>query len=76
MYPPVGDDRKPGGIWKTVDGGKTWKHVNSLGSTAVALNPTDPNIVYSCTEDNGVYVSCDAGETWNRLKNLPPHRDT
>src|SRR4051794_22211439 len=39
-----------GGVWKTTDGGLTWKSVfdeqpiSSIGSLAVA--PSDPNIVY------------------------------
>src|SRR5256886_14023566 len=58
-----------GGVWKTSDGGRTWKpifdgvHVPSIGAVVVA--PSNPNIVYVGTgeqlEGNGVYKSTDAG---------------
>src|SRR5437867_5251456 len=66
-----------GGVWKTTNGGTTWKpifdevHVASVGAVAVA--PSDPNIVYvgtgnqsgwSFTTGKGIYKSTDAGRTW------------
>ncbi|MGE5245065.1 MAG: VPS10 domain-containing protein [Betaproteobacteria bacterium] len=76
-----------GGVWKTTDGGHAWtplfqhEAVSSIGAIAVA--PSDPNIVYVGTgesaprEDisfgNGVYKSTDAGKTWTHL-GLPDSR--
>jgi photosystem II stability/assembly factor-like uncharacterized protein len=71
-----------GGIWKTDDAGLTWVNVSdgfvatgSVGALAVA--PSDPNIVYAgmgeaCLRGNishgdGVYRSNDAGASWTRL---------
>jgi len=64
-----------GGVWKTTDGGVIWKpifddaHVASIG--ALALAPSDPNIVYVATgeqtDGNGVYKSTDAGKTWTNV---------
>jgi photosystem II stability/assembly factor-like uncharacterized protein len=61
-----------GGLWKTTDGGRVWQqifddvHVPSIG--AVALAPSNPNIIYVGTgeqlEGNGVYKSTDAGASW------------
>jgi photosystem II stability/assembly factor-like uncharacterized protein len=69
-----------GGVWKTTNGGNTWKpifdevHVASVGAVAVA--PSDPNIVYvgtgnqsgwSFTIGKGVYKSSDGGRTWTNI---------
>ncbi len=70
-----------GGIWKTTDGGVHWqpifddKPVQSIGALAVA--PSDPNIVWAGTgEDcirshisigNGIYKSTDGGKTWTHM---------
>jgi photosystem II stability/assembly factor-like uncharacterized protein len=71
-----------GGLWKTVDGGTTWKPVtdkaletSSVGAIAVAAS--DPNIVYvgmgetqlrgNIIQGDGVYKSTDAGKTWAHI---------
>lgn len=68
-----------GGVWKTTDGGVTWRNISdkffrvgSIGSVEVALS--DPNVVYvgtgsasprgNISAGRGVYKSTDAGETW------------
>jgi photosystem II stability/assembly factor-like uncharacterized protein len=67
-----------GGIFKTTNGGVTWKaifdnqNVASIG--AIAIAPTDPNVLYVGTGEgnprndasigDGVYKSIDAGEHW------------
>ncbi len=70
------------GVWKTVNAGITWKpmfdsvkDVSSVGAVAVA--PSDPNVVYAGTGDmitggainegNGIYKSTDAGKTWRHI---------
>ncbi len=75
-----------GGVWKTDDGGINWHNVSDgffrTGSVgAVAVAPSDPNIVYvgmgeACIRGNashgdGVYMSTDAGETWSHLGLAP-----
>ena len=64
-----------GGVWKTTSGGTVWKpifdaaHVASIG--AVALAPSDPNIIYvgtgEQTQGDGVWKSTDAGITWSHM---------
>jgi photosystem II stability/assembly factor-like uncharacterized protein len=70
-----------GGVWKTTDGGTTWKPIFDKEPTApigaLALAPSNPNIIYVGTGvngiysdisyGNGVYKSTDAGETWQHL---------
>jgi photosystem II stability/assembly factor-like uncharacterized protein len=69
-----------GGVWKTTDGGITWRPLTdkvkdmapSIGAIAVA--PSDANVIYAGTGEacirgdiingNGVYKSIDAGKTW------------
>ena len=70
-----------GGVWKSSDGGATWKPVfddqpiSSIGSIAVA--PSNPNVVYvgsgeanirgNVAAGNGIYKSIDAGKTWTHV---------
>jgi photosystem II stability/assembly factor-like uncharacterized protein len=70
-----------GGVWKTIDGGRTWFPIFDGQSTAsigaIAVAPSDGNIVYvgsgestprdSVGYGNGVYKSIDAGKTWTHL---------
>jgi len=70
-----------GGVWKSADGGITWKPIfddqpiSSIGSIAVA--PSDPNVVYvgsgeanirgNAAAGNGIYKSTDAGKNWAQV---------
>lgn len=71
-----------GGLWKTTDGGQTWRAVtdgkiNSASVGAVAVCESDPDVVYIGTgeteirgniqQGDGVYRSTDAGKTWTHL---------
>jgi photosystem II stability/assembly factor-like uncharacterized protein len=69
-----------GGLWKTTDGGAVWKPLwdkfpeASPAVGAIAVAPSNPNIVYVGTGEtnirgnvvtgNGLYKSTDAGKTW------------
>ena len=59
------------GIWKTVDGGKSWKFVNNglqnYGVYSLAVAPSDRLAVYALTED-GVAASFDGAKSWTPCK--------
>jgi photosystem II stability/assembly factor-like uncharacterized protein len=71
-----------GGVWKTVDGGTTWKpmtdgkiHSSSVG--AIAVSASNPDIVYvgmgeselrgNVMQGDGVYKTTDGGKTWTHI---------
>ena len=71
-----------GGLWKTVDGGETWRpvtdgQITSASVGAVAVSESNPDVVYlgtgeTCIRGNimpgdGVYRSTDAGKTWTHV---------
>ncbi len=66
------------GLFKSTNGGKTWSKIHNgypsgkLGRIAVAVAPSDSNILYSVIETekeetNGLYRSDDAGASWKKL---------
>ena len=67
-----------GGVWQTKDSGQNWTQLallpqaSGVGSiagvnvTAIEIDPSDPTVYYLGTEINGVFVSYDAGSTWQR----------
>ncbi|WP_335337879.1 WD40/YVTN/BNR-like repeat-containing protein [Sediminicola sp. YIK13] len=66
------------GVYKSMDAGKTWKHIgleNSRHISDVVIDPKDPNIIfisaqgaqYGASSDRGVYRSKDGGATWEKV---------
>ena len=71
-----------GGLWKTIDGGQTWKpvtdgQIRSSSVGAVAVSESNPDIVYigmgetelrgNIMQGDGVYKSIDGGKKWEHL---------
>jgi photosystem II stability/assembly factor-like uncharacterized protein len=66
------------GVYKSTDGGKSWKNMGlrkSFQIGRVVVHPKNPDIVYvgvlgrlyGPSEERGLYKSIDGGKTWNRI---------
>jgi photosystem II stability/assembly factor-like uncharacterized protein len=69
------------GVYKSVDGGKTWQNMGLKESHhigRVVIHPTDPNVVYvaalghlySENPERGVYKTSDGGKTWAKVLDI------
>lgn len=66
------------GVYKSVDGGKTWKNMGLKDSHhigRIVIDPVNPDVVYvaalghlySENEDRGLYKTTDGGQTWKKV---------
>jgi S1-C subfamily serine protease/photosystem II stability/assembly factor-like uncharacterized protein len=66
------------GVYKSTDGGKTWKNMGltkSFQIGRIVIHPKDPNIVYvgalgrlyGPNEERGVFKTTDGGQTWHKV---------
>ncbi|MDE2498229.1 MAG: hypothetical protein KGK35_10400 [Xanthomonadaceae bacterium] len=73
------------GMYKSVDGGKTWTHIGLADTQQIAMirvDPHNPNRVfvaalghpYGPNAERGVFRSLDGGKTWKKV--LGPNADT
>ena len=66
---------KGSGIWKSNDGGDTWKKLSDglpksvIGKIGVAVSRANPKVVYAIIESNegGLYKSDNGGESWKLI---------
>ncbi|MCC6563449.1 hypothetical protein IT087_00995 [Candidatus Uhrbacteria bacterium] len=71
-----------GGIFRTADGGDTWRQLQvinigskrasiaNMGIVTMAADPQDVNTLYAGTTENGVIFSNDGGESWQPATGL------
>ncbi len=54
-------------VWKSTNGGDSWKKMSkfngSQGVNSIVVAPSDPNVVYACTQYK-IYRSTDGGGQW------------
>ncbi|MEE8450713.1 MAG: PDZ domain-containing protein [Thermoguttaceae bacterium] len=66
------------GVYKSIDGGKTWKNMGLkkiFQTGRIAIHPKNPNIVYvgalgrlwGPSQERGLFKTTDGGETWNKI---------
>ncbi len=68
-----------GGIYKSTDGGTTWKHITKglpqklIGKIDIDVARSNPNVLYAMVEavgaEGGLYKSDDKGESWTLVNN-------
>jgi photosystem II stability/assembly factor-like uncharacterized protein len=69
-----------GGVWKTIDAGRTWQPIFDQGPAsigAIAVSASDPRVIYAGTGQistrydvaagEGVFKSIDGGKTWTSV---------
>jgi photosystem II stability/assembly factor-like uncharacterized protein len=72
------------GVYKSVDGGRSWKNVGLKESEHIGMivvDPRDSNMVYVAAQgplwssggDRGLYKTMDGGETWERILEIDEH---
>jgi len=72
------------GVYKSVDGGKSWKNMGLKESRQIGeilVNPENPDIVYVAAEgsawgpggDRGLYKTIDGGKTWKKVLEISEH---
>jgi len=64
------------GVFKSVDGGKTWSHkvnvegggyIDNVQISAIRIDPKDDNILYLGTVSMGLYKTENGGDTWAKV---------
>jgi S1-C subfamily serine protease/photosystem II stability/assembly factor-like uncharacterized protein len=66
------------GVYKSIDGGKTWKRMGlekTFQTGAIAIHPTNPDVVYvgalgrlyGPNEERGLFKTADGGKTWSKV---------
>lgn len=61
--------KAPGGFFRSIDGGATWKEAKELHKASIhslAQSPTDPSILVAGTTD-GAWMSSDSGANWKKI---------
>jgi photosystem II stability/assembly factor-like uncharacterized protein len=62
----------PDGVYKSTDGGVTWRKTGALAAQvqALVIDPSDPQTVYAGTYGEGVWRSKNGGVTWSQTGHM------
>jgi photosystem II stability/assembly factor-like uncharacterized protein len=71
------------GIYKTIDGGRAWKHIGLIDTerfSRIIVSPKDSRVVFAAAmghewgpnEERGVFRTTDGGSTWKRVLYVNP----
>lgn len=66
------------GVWKSIDGGKSWTHMgleDSRHISRIRIHPTNPEVAYAAVmghlfgpnQQRGVFKTTDGGKSWERV---------
>ncbi len=72
------------GVYKSVDGGKSWKNVGLKASEhigRIVVDPRDPDVVFVAAQgplwnaggDRGLYKTVDGGKSWRKVLEIDEH---
>ena len=72
------------GVYKSIDGGKTWNNMGLSDSehiSQIGFDPRDPKVVFVASQgplwhaggDRGLYRTGDGGQTWERILEIDEH---
>lgn len=72
------------GVYKSIDGGKSWKHVGLSESRQIGdiiIDPRNSDVVYVAAEgsawgpdgERGLYKTIDGGESWSKVLDISNH---
>lgn len=72
------------GVYKSTDGGKSWKHMGLKNSEHIAkiiVHPENSNVIYAASQgplwnaggDRGLFKSEDGGKTWENILSISKH---
>ncbi len=70
-------DVYPGGVWKSTTGGLDWVEVTNTSNGFyeedyiydLAIDPNDPNIIYTANHRTGVWKTINGGANWSKMSN-------
>ncbi|MFQ5743334.1 MAG: hypothetical protein ACE5HV_07070 [Acidobacteriota bacterium] len=71
------------GVWRSTDGGRSWKHLGLEGTERIkriVVDPRDADVALVCAlghqwgpnEERGVFKTTDGGETWKKVLYIDP----